>query len=329
MGNEATVGWMRPPKLENISVGRHQVAKHLRDRGFDIDILDATRETAQAVLRNRDYDILIGTTRAGALIGATAKLVTGTPMIVDHIDPIRQFHESDPWWLSVPVHVGESLSFAIADHVCYTTLEDESRVNRWARRADRTTLGVEYERFANPPKDIVQAADHALREYDLRQHAAIYIGGLEPNYHIHELLTAIERLPEWSLIVLGDGSLSPEVRAAEQTIYLETVPYEAVPGYLQMADVGVSLIDERTCKVIEYAAAGLPIVHQQGRVADRFGELVRPTDCSPTSIGDALDDASCWPWERVSEMQAWAEGRDWGAVADIYESAIGEVLDGQ
>jgi len=319
--------WLRPAKPENISVGRHQVADRLRDRGIDVEVKPATRTTA-ARLRREDVDVVIGTTRAGALIGGACKLLRGTPLVVDHIDPIRQFYDTAPSWLARPVHAGESAAFALADHVCYVTSEDGPRVERWARSSSKTTLGVDFGRFADPSEQSVARATAALSDHRLDEHVAIYVGGLETTYNISSLLDALELADGWTLLVLGDGSLSELVRQSEHAIHLGTVPYRDVPGYLRLADVGVNLADERTLKVLEYAAARLPIVHAAGRVADRFGDLVVPTASDPHAIAKALDEAVGMRAEALDKMQRHARERDWEVVADVYEAAIKGVLDG-
>lgn len=319
--------WLRPPKGDYLSVGRHRIADELNVRGYSVTVRDVTRATAREVLRDGPQaDVVVGTTRAGALIGAFVKLRFGTPLVIDHIDPIRQFHASAPPWLSVPVHCAESLAFRLADHVCWVTEDDSPRVKRWGRSVTRTTLGVPFERFAEPPESVVEKANRRLSDYDLENRLAIYVGGLEPVYNIDALLDGVEHAEGWSLLVIGDGTQAENVREAAESrsdvIYPGVVPHEDVPGYLRLADVAVNLADERTVKVIEYAAAGLPVVHARGRAADRFGELVRHTTLEPRRIANALDDAVSRPRTHIEEMQQYSKRRDWGEVANVYELAI-------
>jgi len=319
--------WLRPPKGDHLSVGRHRIADELGTRGFTVTVRDVTRSTASEVLRDGPRaDIIVGTTRAGAIVGTLAKLRFGTPLIVDHIDPIRQFHAVSPPWLSVPVHCAESLTFHLADHVCWVTKDDSPRVRRWGQAMTRTTLGVPFDQFATPSTSVVSKADRRLADYDLNNRVAVYVGGLEPVYNIDALLDGVERAEGWTLVVLGDGSQATDVEAAvasrADVIYLGSVPHDEVPGYLRIADVAINLADERTVKVIEYAAAGLPVVHVAGSAANRFGELVKHTTLEPRRIAGALDEAIAWPQKFIDEMQRYAQQRDWGKVATAYEEAI-------
>ena len=121
----------------------------------------------------------------------------------------------------------------------------------------------------NPPTETIEAAETRLEALDLEEQVAIYVGGLEPIYHVDELLASVDCLDGWSLVVLGTGSLSGRVeRTAERlnVVFLGTLPHEQIPGYLHAADVEVCLVDDlHTLKVLEYGAAGLPVVQLVGR----------------------------------------------------------------
>jgi glycosyltransferase involved in cell wall biosynthesis len=125
---------------------------------------------------------------------------------------------------------------------------------------------------------------------------AIYIGGLEPIYHVAELLAAMDHLDDWTLVVLGAGTLEERVERAaserENVVLLGTVDHDAVPGYLHVADVGVSLVDDpHTLKVLEYAAAGLGVVQARSRAEGRFGEYVTFCNPAPEAIARAVERA--------------------------------------
>src|SRR5699024_5959214 len=152
--------------------------------------------------------------------------------------------------LSLAVRAAENLAFRLADHTLYVYDEERERVSRYAREMTKTDLGVSYERFANPDPDIVAAARDRFREAGIgeNERLAIYVGGLEPIYHVEELLAAMDRLDDWTLVVLGTGSLASAVKRVagdrENIVFLGTVSHESIPGYLHVADVGVSLVDD-------------------------------------------------------------------------------------
>lgn len=326
---ESRIRWFTPDKPENISVGRQQISSHLRTAGFDVKTVATTSETIQEAFAEREqYEIIIGTTRAGAFAAILVGKLTGKPVIVDHVDPIRQFRETHSMGASIPVRFAENICFALSDCVMYVYEEERSRVERYAQEIRSTSLGVNYDRFVDPNRDAVESARNRLSSLPLRDNIAIYVGGLEPIYHITELIDAMESLPEWSLIVLGEGSLRNAVEQTESETenvhYLGTVPHENVPGYLSLADVGMSLVDDpHTLKVLEYGAAGLSVVQLAGSSEERFEGLVEFTRSEPEAIARAIENAARNGSD--STLASFAAEFDWESVASDYAEALKSV----
>lgn len=341
--------WLTPDKPANISVGRRRIADHLEPRGIEVVLRGTTPRTVFASIRDRDrYDAVIGTTRLGAIAGVGLARLGGIPLIVDHVDPIRQFAATAPTTLATGVRWLENAAFALAAHVLYVYPEEKARVRRFAPAASKTDLGVEYDRFADPSEETIEAARSRLDALDLEERIAVYVGGLEPIYHVRELLASVEFLEGWSLLVLGTGSLSELVsRATERSnvAFLGTVPHEQVPGYLHVADVGICLVDDPyTLKVLEYGAAGLPVVQLAGRAEERFSGLVQFTPPEPAAIARAVERADGRREPDVGvengtsrstadgsetearSLRAFARRFDWERIADDYERALTEVV---
>jgi glycosyltransferase involved in cell wall biosynthesis len=321
--------WLTPDKPEDISVGRRRLSVHLCRRGFEVTLRGTTLRNLQPFVRDADaFDAILATTRAGAIAGSALKLLGGTPLVVDHVDPIRQFTESASRPAGVAVRWLEHRAFGLADHVLYVYAEEEARVRRYAASCSRTDLGVEYDRFADPSPEAIDRATATLDAEGVDGRVAVYVGGLEPIYHVRELLSAVKLLDGWSLLVLGDGSLSEHVEsvAAERpdVVYPGTVPHDHVPGYLRVADVGVSLVDDpHTLKVLEYGAAGLPVVQLAGRAEERFGDLLEYCDASAESIANACRRAD---GRETSDLQSFASRFDWAEIADDYANALRMVM---
>ncbi len=151
----------------------------------------------------------------------------------------------------------------------------------------------------SPSKEIIPQAKSNLENYNIKDSIVIYIGGLEPIYNIKELLKSIEYLDDWTLIILGAGSLSEYVKNKasdnEQIIFPETVPHKEIPGYLKLGDVGVSLVDDvNTLKILEYSAGGIPTVQLRGKLKNRniFKELLEFCFIDPKSIAEAIEKAN-------------------------------------
>ncbi len=155
--------------------------------------------------------------------------------------------------------------------------------------------GVNRALFSNPEPPAA-----ALHEHLRGRFVVAFLGSLKPWHGIEPLLKAFlklhARVPAAHLLVIGDGPMRGllERAAAEhgsEAITLTgAVPHDAVPGLLACADVGVApypkLDNFYFCplKVIEYMAAGLPVVasalgDMAKLVSDgRTGLLVPPGD---------------------------------------------------
>jgi glycosyltransferase involved in cell wall biosynthesis len=322
--------WLTPDKSDNISVGRQRIADHLEAAGHRVTVRGTTPATVLRSLREIGrYDVVLGTTRGGAIAGAAIASLSRTPFIVDHIDPIRQFAANSPTPVAAVVRRLEHVAFRLADHVLYVYEEEAERVGHHAR-STKTDLGVEYERFAEPDEAALGAARERLASLNRREHVAIYVGGLEPMYNVPQMLDAFECLDDWTLVVLGTGSLEDRVReaAANSTAvqYLGTVPHNEVPGYLHAADVGICLVDDpHTLKVLEYGAAGLPTVQLRGHATDRFGEFVTYTDTEPGNVANAVQLAHR---SGASEsFQAFVSRFRWGEIAEVYEETLANAVE--
>lgn len=315
--------WLTPDKPANVSVGRQRIAAHLERAGFDVTLRGTTGRTVLDSLRERGrYDVIVGTTRAGALAATLVSRLHGRPLVVDHVDPIRQFRETASWPVASLVERLEHLAFRLADHVLYVYAEEADRVAERARRVTKTDLGVDVDRFADPSPDAV--ADARERLGDVSGDVAIYVGGLEPIYAIEPLLESVTHLQNWMLVLAGAGSLEPAVKRAaaetDQIRFLGSVPHQTVPGLLHLADVGVSLVDDpHTLKVLEYGAAGLPVVQRAGRAESRFGDRVEYATTDPAAVADAVERARAAGGDRLGEF---VRQFDWEQVAADYGSAI-------
>ncbi len=127
----------------------------------------------------------------------------------------------------------------------------------------------------------------------MNDNVAIYVGGLDPIYHIEEMVESMEHLDDWSLVIIGTGSLNEFTRTAAEQMgnveFLGTVPHEDVPGYLHLADVGLCLVDDaRTLKVLEYMAAGLPVVQLDGEARARFGDVIEFSSTAPDDVAASI-----------------------------------------
>jgi len=319
-----SVLWLTPDKPESISVGRERIAEHLEQTGLNVVLRGMTGRTViKSLWDGNAYDVIIGTTRLGAIAGLLVSRVHGVPLIVDHIDPIRQLRATEPDAVVRIIRRLENLAFRLAAHVLYVYPEEESRIVGRATAVSKTDLGVEYDRFADPDSDVVKRARDQLGT--ISDELAVYVGGLEPMYEIEALLEAAKEFDEWTLLVIGAGSLEPTVKRAaaesESVRFLGQVPHRDVPGYLHHANVGISLVDDpHTLKLLEYGAAGLNIIQRAGRAESRFGGLVEYCSANPVEIRAAVERAGASNTEQA--LQQYVRRFDWSTTADDYQRAI-------
>lgn len=316
--------WLTPDKPANISVGRSRIADHLRRHRFEITVRGTTPGTVAWAFRNRSaFDVVVGTTRSGAIAGAALRLLCGMPLVVDHVDPIRQLAETARPSVVTATERLENLAFRLSESTLYVYAEEADRVERHARNTRRTSLGVDYDRFSNPDPDVIQRASERLGRYDTRGNLVVYIGGLEPMYRIPALLDAATRLPEWTLVVAGTGALESDVRVAHDgrsVVHLGTVPHEEVPGILHHADVGVSLVDDpHTLKVLEYGASGTAVVQLDGRARALLGDRVTYCSDDPEEVAAAIPQAD---EAGADSIRSFARRFDWARVAETYAEVL-------
>jgi len=322
--DRARILWLTPNKPDNISVGRSRIARHLRATGHDVVIRGTTLSTLFQSLRERGrYDVVVGTTRAGAIAGTIVSAVHRSGLVVDHIDPISQFEATHPDWLARFVRVAEHLAFARSAVTLFVYEQERERVRQYAPISEKTALGVDYDRFADPDGDVLQAGLELLPP-GLNRPIAVYVGGLEPIYNVETMLAAGRTLAEGSMVLAGTGTMDDAVRQAaaenERIHYLGVVDHETVPGLLAACDVGLSLVDDpHTLKVLEYGAAGLGVVQLDGRTRERFGERITYTDLDPKAVREAIEVGA---ESRTDALRAYTKQFDWGTIAETYAEAV-------
>ncbi|WP_136715458.1 rhamnosyltransferase WsaF family glycosyltransferase [Halorientalis salina] len=319
-----SVLWLTPDKPDDISVGRDRIATHLENEGLTVEVRGTTAMTVAKSLRERGrFDVVVGTTRLGAITALCVSKAHGIPLVVDHVDPISQLRETESAPVVALVERLENLAFRLADHVFYVYPEEAARIQARASSSTETDLGVDYDRFATPDESVVDAARERLGT--VPSNLAVYVGGLEPMYSVEAMLEGVACLDDWTLVVAGAGSLEPQVEAAaERSVeirFLGTVPHEEVPGLLQLADVGLSLVDDpHTLKVLEYGAAGLPVVQLAGRAESRFGGLVEYCTTDPESVAGAIERAD--RSGKGQALQTYVAGFDWREITRDYVLAL-------
>jgi len=331
--------WLRPSKGDNISVRRERIAEELRQRGYDIDIRDASGTDALGAIKQAvlgDYDVIAGNVRIGLYLGYPLSKLLHKPFLADVSDPI-----SDIDYLSAPLfsffewYEWQVLKRADVSVFVYESSYTEA-LKRGVEHAHRLPNAVDYERFADPDQEAVDEATAILREtgVDFGKPIAIYIGVFASHYKIEEILATAQHAPDWEFVFVGEGELEPEVRqAANETTniyYPGAFPYQLMPGFLSHANVGFCFKNaEQPLKLKEYGAAGIPIIARSGELSKWHDEddLVF-VDPKPEAIKRRLEELqidkelyNCYSQSgrRIASELSWEE------IAERYDTLFQEI----
>ncbi|WP_254862289.1 glycosyltransferase [Halovivax gelatinilyticus] len=325
--------WLRPSKGDNISVRRERIAEELRERGYEIDIQDATGRDGLTAIRRAltgGYDVIAGNVRVGLYLGYPLSVVRRTPFLGDVSDPISDIDSlPGPLFRFFEWYEWQALKRADATVFVYESSLLEA-TERGITDAVKLPNAVTFDLFADPDVNAISESQTILESdgVDLEKPIAIYIGVLSPTYGIHELLDAADITPEWEFVFVGEGPLESTVADAatdrENVTYPGAFPYELMPGFLHHADIGFCFKDaEQPLKLKEYGAAGLPIVARRGELERWYDpDELRFVELEPTAISDVLAEFQS---DRTQRQSYAAAGRSiarevsWEDVADGYD----------
>lgn len=186
--------------------------------------------------------------------------------------------------------------------------------------------GVETERFANPaPNPRVEAQIAALRA---RHRKLIgYAGMIDVRVDVPLLAEAAARFPDWGFVVLGPVATDVSALNNLSNVHLPgPQPYGDLPAWYRGWDAAmIPWIDHpltqnsNPTKMLEYAAAGLPIVSRAIPEARRFYADGAWLYDSPAQFMDCLallaraDEQTLGP--RLAAAREWTRQRNWDALA--------------
>jgi glycosyltransferase involved in cell wall biosynthesis len=159
---------------------------------------------------------------------------------------------------------------------------------------------------------------------------------LSEGRNIETIIEAATHVPDWQIVFVGEGALSETVRSAAETtenmFWPGAFEHDLMPGFMSQATVGFCLVDiERPIKIVEYGAAGLPVLGAPGKLQQEFSaDQLCFVDPKPEAIAEELHQLAAAPdlVERYAEqLRADARENAWSSVADVYQQAINSRLD--
>ncbi|SEH15896.1 Glycosyltransferase involved in cell wall bisynthesis [Natronorubrum sediminis] len=331
--------WLRPSKGDNISVRRERIAEKLRERGYDIDICDATGFDAVSAIKKavtNDYDVIAGNVRVGLYIGYPLSQILRKPFLGDVSDPISDINYlPEPLFRFFEWYEWKVLQRADATVFVYESTHQKA-LKRNINDAVKLPNAVNYDAFADPDEEVIEKAKKILTEntVDPEKPIAIYIGVLSPSYLIRNILDTAEVTPDWEFVFLGEGPLESEVQQRttdiENAHFPGAFPYQLMPGFLDQADVGFCFKDaEQPLKLKEYGAAGIPAIVRPGELERWYNdEELAFVEPDPNSISAELNKLSSNSEMRDTygrNLQTIAKKYSWERVADGYHQLFKKI----
>jgi glycosyltransferase involved in cell wall biosynthesis len=187
----------------------------------------------------------------------------------------------------------ERAIFATADGAAVVSRALEAYVSERAPdlRVRCIPNGVDVARFVAPTKAALGLPDGAV--------AVGFVGGMRPWHGVGDLIDAFGSVararPEAHLVIAGTGQEEGAVRSrvrrnglGSRVVFLGALPHDVIPGVLAALDIGVAPYRAAadfyfsSLKVLEYMAAGLPVVHPS------IGDL--PETVGPAGLAYPPDD---------------------------------------
>lgn len=327
--------WLRPSKPDNISVGRERIAEALSARGISVVLQDSTGTDALSATRTAlsgDFDVIVGTVRMGLYLGYLLSRIQRKPLLADVTDPIAQISDLPNAFFRLLVwYEWHILSRAEACTFAYSS----SYAEAGRRNIDgiKVENGVDYDRFHDPDSVAVSDSKQILEDVGvpLERNTAIYVGGFTEVYNIDVILETAASLDDWNFVFIGDGAKRPDIErmAADEpnVFYPGSFEYHLIPGFLKHADIGLCLVDaEQPLKILEYGAAGLPVVAANGELRNRFNDdEILFIDPSSSQLAEALQSVSrndSVAEEYSAKLRERAKDCRWEDIADKYESIL-------
>ncbi len=261
--------------------------------------------------------------------GDALDLMPGTPSCY-HIDDEYSFSEFD-----LPIPPEEERLLRRASRVIIHSPALFEKKGHFNPQTILVPNGVDYHAYATPvdePADL-QAIPHPR---------AVYTGVVKGQLDFALILSLAERHTEWSFVLVGPrlsigakAELVARLERLPNVHFLGGKPIEALPGYVQHADVTMMCYELTAythfiypMKLHEYLASGRPVIGTPIRTLLDFSHVVslaRTTDDWSAALSASLAPAANAP-EAVAARRAVAAQYDWDALAARVARAFCEML---
>ena len=335
--NKPRILWLKPRK-GNISIDRVLIAKNLSKK-FNIEIIDCSGFAALKTFiygLREDFDLIIGTTHLGLILGGLLKLKSQKKFIVDYVDPISQLRESTPKYI-FPLLYGliflEKLVLRIADAVLVVPKYNYKEISKIRSNVHKVNLCIDLDKFLNADKKIIEKARKVLKnaKVNLNNPMIVYTGGFSRIYNLDVLIEVMSYLPDFQLLMIGGGKLEGELKRIKEDMGLRNVfflgyqPNQLIPGFLKHCVIGITLCEvPRQLKIYEYLAAGLRVIVPESVLTSEdfeFTKYCMGTKLDAKDVADSIRIALKMPKKKYRLMRL-LDKYSCNKIAEVYGKII-------
>lgn len=158
-----------------------------------------------------------------------------------------------------------------------------------------------------------------------------FAGGVSECVDVPLLLSLADRMPGASIVLVGPVTIDAAPLARPNIHLLGNRPYAELPAYVQAFDVGLIpyVLNDWTLavdplKLLEYLAAGLPVVTTPLPEAAKYGEVIAIEPAGPRWLDAVAALAARGPAAGRSERQDVARANTWRARAEAFMAMFEE-----
>ncbi len=269
--------------------------------------------------------------------GRRPVFITGTPVaegLVGTLDELASFYFIIDDYAELPyvtpqlVTPHETRILQKVDAVVATAAALVERKRPASGRAHHVPQGVNYAHFSTPRPTPPELA--ALPRPILG-----FAGGVSECLDVDQVRSVAQAFPTASVVLVGPISIDVAPLALPNVHILGPRPYADLPAYVQAFDVGLIpyVLNDWTrsvdpLKLLEYLAAGLPVVSTPLPEANKYTEVVQIASAGSaylTAVSDALgrsDLATKEAFRRVALANTWEARAQ--TVLDMVASVVAE-----
>jgi glycosyltransferase involved in cell wall biosynthesis len=180
----------------------------------------------------------------------------------------------------------------------------------------------------------------------------IYTGSLDSRWGVDLPIQAMpflrQQIPDIRMLIAGRGPAEPELRRLAQSLEVSDcvqfqgfVPHVELPDLLAQADIGIATSRQDSfrwyaspLKIVEYMAAGLPVICSGGGEAEKMVEESKAginIPFMPEAFAEAVRSLWAAPGKLSAYHQAavnYAQGRSWERMGILMAQLVSQVIEG-